>query len=478
MEWIKQGLHSWNERRATGPFWTPDLSNLDIAGLFRPQYGNGANQVVYLNRINLVGANLKNSKLNLCVLDGAWFAAADLTGADLSDSRVAGADFGSATLDGSTWFNTKCFRSKMPHGAFSKANLFLRHGTSPEKPIEPTSGFIIEKLADLTGSWSTYESSHDFGDSLNPFISRPERLNFFRGHANSRWVLEPHITRAKSGSNLRDLESTILTELMATRSEEFKGASTLLSQMTLAQHHGLPTRLLDVSSNPLVALYFAVEEGHDELDGRLYWFSVPTNIIKPYSSDTISVICGIAGLSGRDQCMLVGPQEPDQAGLRSGVDQMLDSETANAAYRWEEAMNRLVGQVAREKPYFQDRIEPIDFYRVFVVEPQRGFSRLQSQAGSSLISGFHRRFEPRQIAEATPGVDVYSMLSLVIPATKKREVREELERLNISRETLFPGLADTAEAIKRRYGISGRASSNADEMRQWASQRTLSDLQF
>lgn len=116
-------------------------------------------------------------------------------------------------------------------------------------------------------------------------------------------------------------------------------------------------------------------------------------------------------------------------------------------------MNRLVSQVAKEKPYFQDRIEPIDFYRVFVVQPQRGFSRLQAQSGASLISGFHRRFEPTQVARANPGVDMHSMLSFIIPAAKKSQIRTDLERLNISRETLFPGLADTAEAIKRRHGI-------------------------
>lgn len=83
---------------------------------------------------------------------------------------------------------------------------------------------------------------------------------FFRGQQNNEWKIEPSIFR----DNMLSIEHELMQLPLQEVPEEFTDMSSMFDIMTKYQHYGMCTRLLDLTTNPLVALYFACKLNNNQ----------------------------------------------------------------------------------------------------------------------------------------------------------------------------------------------------------------------
>jgi hypothetical protein len=251
----------------------------------------------------------------------------------------------------------------------------------------------------------------------------PDETLFYRGHADRLYKLEPSVFR---DHRHRQNEHEMFNEMMAANPGDFTEDKTTFDKLVRMQHYSLPTRLLDITSNPLMALYFACA-ALPGTTGEVVILKVQRKVTFFCDGDTTSVIANLAHM--------------DTAAKKEfAKHKCLAVEDFNALPE----TGRLLHFIREEKPYFQPLIVPNDLERIICVISKMSNDRIISQAGAFLLFGN----EMSVGAKGVPGITIDRVL---INGDEKPQILKELDALNIKESTVFPYIENSAKYIKERY---------------------------
>jgi hypothetical protein len=251
------------------------------------------------------------------------------------------------------------------------------------------------------GSWSELQDQL-FADSWRPDLRRFRSPYIFRGVSEAPSRLETTLIRL--GGNFPELEHHLLRNFRKYAHRNIVERDTMWHWLSLAQHHGLPTRLLDWTISPLVAAHFATADiDHFDRDGAIY----AVNHVKAHQ-------------------LL-----PDK----------LKSELKNegADYLTVEMLSHAVKSLKD-----LDALAPPGFVLFF--EPPSIDERIVNQ-----FALFSVMPNPRAVLDDWLQDHPDMWRKIIIPAELKWEIRDKLDQVNITERVLFPGLDGLSRWQKRYY---------------------------
>ena len=298
--------------------------------------------------------------------------------------------------------------------------------------------------------------------SLGGYIRRIEELQkkksgelFFRGHTDSRYEPVPSLFR---DSIIEPYERNMLYDALTESPSEFQSDLSTFDKLVRAQHFGVKTRLLDLTTNPLIALYFACE-GQTSARGRVLIFEIDQEEAKYFLSDAISCKANLAHLTideRRDILREIVKQHnaiSHTLGARKKLPAIREEHPTDYRDLIENlnehrVVKRLVRFIRSEKPHFQAEIDPIDLLKVDVVYPKKSNHRILAQSGAFFVFGLNKKLQASMVKKV-------KVQTIDIGPGHKRSVLNSLSAVGVHEHSVYPELERLSRKIGDKYSFPG-----------------------
>ena len=248
-------------------------------------------------------------------------------------------------------------------------------------------------------------------------IGRYRQLYLYRGLSNLNYHLETSLQRCckSKRSVMETIEEHLLNNFAKYAEMEHPGiGQSVWNKMIVGQHHGLPTRLMDWTRSPMIALHFATKEGNiDQLDRhdcavwRLDVKKLHERLPEPYQNSSVfSVETLEKAIESRIQ--------------QSGLTQLKQYDKDMEEYR---------GMVILEPPTIDQRIQ--NQYSFFSVVP-------------SYVN---------RVEEILESCGDGTVVKYIIDRNLRWRIRDMLDEGNVNERIVMPGLDGIAQWMARHYHV-------------------------
>lgn len=235
---------------------------------------------------------------------------------------------------------------------------------------------------------------------------------FYRGHADKSWKLTPGIYR---NDRFIKKEDFLVHNLIRHCPGDFQSCTNSFEKLVKMQHYELPTRLLDISMNPLVGLYFAVSSEKDkDKDGELIIFFIKNSDISNYDDNWAIILSRLSFMAEDIVNVETDPQ------------------------KWKILISNL-RNLQEPLPYLHSQS---DLNRVICVLPKLDNPRIIRQHGAFFLFGIEGG-KKENMAKLES-----SIIKCNIPAKKKKDILKQLDQLGINEKFCFPEIDKVAHYFK------------------------------
>lgn len=330
---------------------------------------------------------------------------------------------------------------------------------------------LIERLATLT-------------------VTSPNKYFIYRGMSDANWRLIPSLMRKISEAKYGyTLEHDLAVEFSSEMPSLFQNADSNFEKISKMQHFGIPTRLLDFTLNPLIALYFACAE-RSRTAGRivftldklhhfddhcvecvssLYLYENCNNIkidnlVRPHN---ITVSDYLFGAYFQKSPLFVKPpyldnrMQAQRSVFLLFYNHVRDLLAEKSYYEYKGLAQNLFPLENLETIYEDQIAQPrlrIGEYNCFIVD-KCSFQRLTDSYrkaeldnfSEKLNNAFTERFYLQDSISPLEMPDIwFEFSSIIVPPKYKKVILQQLEYIGIDEAYVYPEAEHIAKRIKKR----------------------------